>query len=149
MNAKKIAMLLTIGACLLGLPAIGSLKNPVTRPWKSVIYQTLVITLDASGIPVSWEVDGVALSSHLGLSENRGGGTFDEGGNPVGTGVTIAANGDRIFWNGGLVTGGTGRFEGATGFAATVYMDTLFWPDPPPGTVVADVVLITEGTITY
>ena len=155
MNAKRIALLVTLGTCILGLSAFGSKKNPVERPYKSVIHQTLVITLNSAGIPVSWELAGTAQCSHMGRSENRATGIFDAGGNPVGTGVTTAANGDQVFYysppGGGpsFINGGTGRFEGATGIIRAVSQEVVFRTDPPAGKLIADMVLVTEGTITY
>ena len=155
MNAKKIAILVTLGTCILGLSAFAGKKNTVERSFKSVIHQTLVITLDKDGIPVSWVLSGIALSSHFGLGENSGQGTYDTSFNPVGTGVSTAANGDQTFWKslpgGGpsFITGGTGRFAGATGIIYAVSMEIVFRPDPPAGKLIADMVLHTEGTITY
>ena len=152
MITKKHVMLIALGACLVGLSVLGSTKNPVERPFKGVNHQTLVITLDNNGVPVVWEVFGTANCTHLGLSENQGGGTYNQDGTPKGTGVLTAANGDQLFWSGGVATaftGGTGRFEGATGTVTTVSMEIVFRPDSPPGTLVGDIVIYNEGTITY
>ena len=147
-------MLISIGTCILGLSSSGSLKNPVTRPVKSVLHQTLVITLDNAGVPVSWTVNGTAHCSPGGLSTNRGGGTYNLDGSPNGTGVTTVANGDQFFWSSpdgvtSFITGGTGRFKGATGTLKGATTELVWLPDPPPGTLVADMTGANEGTITY
>jgi hypothetical protein len=151
MIAKKYAMLIAIGACLIGLSGLGSTKHPVERPIKVVLHETMILNL-ADG---SWELSGIGWCSHLGLVENQGGWPYlDESGEVVSKGVTTAANGDQIFWSSAdqataFFTGGTGRFQGATGSMTTVSMEMVELPNPPPGCLVFDVLLDNEGTVTY
>jgi hypothetical protein len=155
MITKKHVKLIALGACLVGLSVLGSAKNPVERPIKFSVQETLVITLDDKGFPVTWGGFGTGNCSHLGRVENRGGGTYNADGNPVGTGVLTAANGDQLFWSSAddpaitVFTGGTGRFASATGSVRAVSMEMVWRPTPPPGTLVADVRISVKGTITY
>jgi hypothetical protein len=155
MIARKFAMLVTLGACLLGLSGLGSTKNPVTRPMKACGSGSGVITLNADGVPVSIVNVAVMHATHMGLATSLLAATFNENGVPVGPGTLTAANGDQIFVEetGGpvnLFTGGTGRFAGATGTYRTVELVLgPFLPGPIPGTVVVEFTFRNEGTITY
>jgi hypothetical protein len=158
MIGKKYVSLIALGACLVGLSVLGSTKNPVTRPSKDVLHETLIITGDFTQNPPllkTWEIFGTGNSTHLGLMENRGGGTFDEFGVGTGSGIMTAANGDQVFWrcpnniDTGEIYGGTGRFESATGSFKTVSIEMVPSPDSTLTTVVYDVVLRTAGTMTY
>ncbi len=62
MIAKKVLTLITLGACLVGLSALGSLKNPVIRPNKSLGYDTVIVSL----------VDGSFVASEHGQGTHAG-----------------------------------------------------------------------------
>jgi hypothetical protein len=112
MNAKKHTALVGLAVCALALAALGSAKNPVTRPIKWVGHLTITIKSDGT-----WQSQDWGTSSHLGKFTNHAEGDYVA----VGTGIAIAANGDQLFWKtpgaswDGEWVGGTGRFEHATG----------------------------------
>jgi hypothetical protein len=135
MNARKPVILITIGACIVGLSALGSLKNPVTRPLKAHGHGTLVADLrDGSLTAQSW-----SQSTLTGLTTTDSVGEMDPATmTPIWSeGTATAANGDQMFYEMTdpvtcAFTGGTGRFEGVTGVAIQG---------------VSDVVVTVEGTI--
>ena len=151
MIAKRILMLLTLSACVAGLSALGSLKNPVTRPNNAHGHFTVVVSL----------ADGSFVASEQGQATHSGQYiTHFEGQMDLVTFNTIwmegyveAANGDRVFAEmtpqGGVITGGTGRFEGATGSFTMVTTDVVVVVDPIAGTMTMTGTDTMEGTITY
>jgi hypothetical protein len=110
--------------CLFVVPALASPKNPVERPFKIVLDETIV--LDLSDFTWTAQVSGQA--THLGRFTGSGFGTCDFFGSGLilGEMTLIAANGDELWLELEAlgtegpahitIVGGTGRFEHATGF---------------------------------
>jgi len=124
-------------------------KNSVTRPFKMEAQSELVLTVaDGSYKSKAW-----INASHCGQSVGSGEGFFEGGG----TGNIIAANGDEISFvmpadgtGRSIITGGTGRFAGASGeFKDVAMAQTGMEPGPEPGTVKLSFVWSAVGTITY
>ena len=153
MTAKKALMFITLGACLVGLSALGSLKNRMTRPNKAHGYDTVVVNL----------VDGSFVASEQGQGTHAGKyvthfvGQMDANLQVIwGEGYLTAANGDQMFItmtpagpDSFVITGGTGRFEGATGSGTMVNSDFEITEDPVAGTMTITSQVTMEGTITY
>lgn len=138
----NIALALAVCALLLSTAVIA--KHPVERPFKAHASNTIVgdfasIDIDPDYDPyVCWEATGCGEATHSGRFELVGEGRLylDELGVPtfsIGSGWTTAANGDEAHWESfeiygtqqGTITftGGTGRFENASGgfsFESTV-----------------------------
>ena len=162
MIAKQHFIAIAFGACLLGLSALASEKNPVERPQKGVGQFHVIINV---GFPfgtgdLSYVAIGTATGTHGGLSHSRleGFAAFGPDGGitlVTGSGAVTVANGDKFYMRlepDGSVTinGGTGRFEGATGSqTATNVGDPVAVYDPATGTLTIDVTQMIEGTITY
>jgi hypothetical protein len=113
MTAMKGKAMAALAICALALTALGSAKNPVTRPMKFVGHLTIAINLTDG----TWQSQDWGTSSHLGKFANHGAGpSFGIGG-----GTATAANGDQLFWVTPGATwdiewfDGTGRFEHARG----------------------------------
>lgn len=141
----------TLAACALGLATLGSAKNPVERPLKVRGQNTVTINpLDGT-----WEFTGSALVSHAGLCTSYASGYLDAEGNLMGTGVAIGANGDASFFEmpGSIwyvqFTGGTGRFEHATGGWNLVSRNVLDEHGNADGTISITYSYVGAGTITY
>jgi hypothetical protein len=153
MITKKHVMLITFGACILGLSALGSLKNPVTRPLKGQGHVTVVVNL----VDGTWTSTEVANWTHFGLVTSIGTGYTDpQSGLPVGGGTVTTANGEQLYWSCPnspavtLINGGTGRFEFVSGRITGVYFNVVYMPDPDdPSLLIMDQDLYGEGTITY
>ena len=157
MIAKKILMLITLGACLVGLSALGSLKNPVTRPIKAHGYDTLVVSLVDGSLVASEQGEGTLTGKYV----THFVGQMDLATGQViwGEGYLTAANGDRVFMTmtaagpeTGIVsifTGGTGRFAGATGSVTFVISDVVITVDPVAMTMTITEQATIDGTITY
>ena len=121
MIARTTARLIILGACILGLSALGSEKNPVPRPYKSTVAATKIVDL----VTGQYETWGVGTATHLGSITVHTVGTLIVELDPFEiiplsqNGTATAANGDQYSWvlQGGavVITGGTGRFTGATG----------------------------------
>jgi hypothetical protein len=130
-------------------PASGKLQA-VTRPFKMEAHSELVLTVaDGSYKSTAW-----INASHCGQSVGSGEGMFMG----AGTGKIIAANGDEISFvmpadgtGRSIITGGTGRFAGASGEFKDVAMKLtgVDDPGPEPGTVKYYFVWSAAGTITY
>jgi hypothetical protein len=157
MIAKKHVMLIALGACLVGLSlsGFGSQKNPVERPHKGVGQFHAVINLVTS----SFVATGVGHSTHGGQFRSYLEGLVTFGPNgpapSSGSGIITVANGDQLFVEvapdgSTVVTGGTGRFEGATGSqTATNVGDPVVTYDSATGTLTIDATQMIEGTLTY
>jgi len=149
-------------ACALVLPAIGSLKNPVERPFKGSAVVTKATT-NPGGLSGTFEIVGTA--THLGKFVSNVSYQVT-GGSPDGSKVFVhlwgnftAANGDTVeleFPNWVLdhsvtpptstgvanITGGTGRFANASGS----YVANISPADAAPGVTQ---IWTAEGTISY
>jgi hypothetical protein len=150
MIAKKYAMLITLGACVLGLSVLGSTKNPVTRPLKSWGHATVVISF----MDGSFDATIVGHGTLTGASVSHGVGTVDPSiPAPVsGHGTVTAANGDKLYWEVGpggstVITGGTGRFEGATGSLTETASDMVVTVEG--ATMTLNYTSVLDGTLTY
>lgn len=130
-----------------------SAKNRVERPMKMRTEGVMVVNLlDGSytAIEHGW-------ATHLGAFTNEHSGYFDVENIVLlsATGTATAANGDQDFWvpgpepSTGLIIGGTGRLEGATGSFTwtTTSLEVSIDPDTMTATLVYSNDL--SGTITY
>ena len=157
-------LILAVGA----LAPVGALAKAggTDRPLKSSGSGTT--TFDTSTVPFPATGEGTARIAHLGKTSYSndytitptGPGTFSI----AGTTEFVAANGDRVFaeFTGSIqvtgpttsdatadstITGGTGRFEGASGsFTTTVFTEIT---SVVGTTVTADQTLRSRGTISY
>ena len=159
MNAGRLTRTAVIGlvavaVCLLALPAMASLDNPVTRPLK-VLEGHLTIVVDP--VTGAYEFTDWGWATHTGRFTNSGSGVLNllTGEFLSGSGRVLAANGDALDWiigptpNTVTYTGGTGRFQGVTGgFLAVITSETLLSSNPD-GTLTLAITYVGSGTITY
>lgn len=138
---------------LLFLMATGNVwaKNQVPRPFKIRACSTAVVNA-ATG---SYEARGHGVATHLGRYIVQGWGIWGGGaGGGAGHGVFTAANGDRLYYEDTpaqvTFTGGTGRFQGASG-GFTFVVEPVGPPivDPVAGTITMSFRWKGRGTITY
>jgi hypothetical protein len=161
MITKKQVMLVALGACLVGLSVLGNQKNPVERPHKGLGQFHAVINVGnpfGSG-DLSFVATGVGHGTHGGQFRSYLEGLVTIGPNgptpSSGSGTITMANGDQLFMEvapdgSTVVTGGTGRFEGASGNqTATNVGDPVVTYDPTTGTLTIDATQVIEGTLTY
>ena len=150
MIARKHLLLITFGACILGLSALGSLKNPVTRPLKAHGHGMLVVDLtDGSLTAQSWSQ---STLSGLTATESVGAMDLTTGTPKWSEGIATAANGDQMFYEMTdpvtcAFTGGSGRFEGVTGSAIQGVSDVVVKVEGPVMTMTFNFTL--DGTVTY
>ena len=152
MIAIKHLMAMALGACLLGVSASGSQKNPVERPHKGVVHLTAVINLEDG----SFVATSVGWSTHFGQSTHIATGIMAPDGAIISaSGIITASNGDEIWFEAlpdgtPVINGGTGRFEDATGTQTLVEMwDVEITEDPETNTRTMSYSARLEGTITY
>lgn len=154
MSAKKILTLLTLGPCLVALSTAGNLNKPVTRPNKANAHDTVIVSL-ADGSYVATEV---GQGTHAGryITHVEGKMNLDTLQILSGEGYLIAANGDLMYLrmtpagpDSFVITGGTGRFEGATGSGTVANSDFVISEDPEAGIMTITSQATMEGTITY
>lgn len=149
MIARKHFIAITVGACLLGLSSLSSQKNPVERPLKGHLQGIGVLSPDGT-----WETNAEGQLTHLGRFTEHGGGFADPLSGVFDVWAVLkAANGDEVWLETSdptqmVVTGGTGRFEGATGYFFVVDDESVF-EYGEDGTVTAHIKHGVEGTITY
>jgi len=115
MFKRKLNIVLAFAVCAILLPMTMSAEDQVTRPFKAQSNATQVVNLMTG----DWLFEEWGEGTHTGRYTNEG------SGHPgYGSGVLTAADGDQIFWDvtqvGGnppvvVFTGGTGRFENASG----------------------------------
>ena len=146
MIGKKIPTLLMVGACILGLSALASVKNPVARQLRSYGHYTTVINL----LDGSFESTAVVNGTHIGRGEVHAFGEVDLATFAVVwiKGTVTAANGDQVFLEQDEITGGTGRFEGATGCltdSTSTDVESTF----EGNTLISTYNNVTEGIIIY
>jgi hypothetical protein len=141
---KGLSLGLAAVLCGLLLPSvIGASGNAVQRPWEMQAYSEMVVSLP----------DMTFLSSTAWIDASHCGQSLGEGW--PGGGKIIAANGDVIFFamtslTHNVITGGTGRFEGASGEFDFAEEEVIgMGPGPKPGTATFYVVWTATGTITY
>ena len=152
-NSILIRGLAAFAACALVLSVVGSAKNPVERPFK---FRNDFTTVNYTPFPSVAVLEGTGWATHLGSLTSKGellG--YVESGDALFRGSFTSANGDEVFWdayvNPGvsytvIFTGGTGRFQNASGGFEAVYTYRTMDPFPPvPGTDVL-VTFGSEGT---
>ncbi len=162
MFKRKRNILLALGLCALVVPMIVLAKDKVERPFK--LHGENCLILDFSNylndpiIPfeIEWES---GQATHLGLYTSSGTGTHNlVTGESNASGYATAANGDKVYWESTLQaggpaiitwTGGTGRFEGASGsWTETSTVESKEWiPDTWLERITYS--LSGSGTITY
>ncbi len=157
----KRNIVLALAVCALLLPMTGSARQQVERPFNLHAEHTRILNFTDWTWTTGEESGG---ATHLGPFTSSGAGTFSgdfvEGTfrlkSFTGSGYYAVTNGEKLFWevrveglNSPILTftGGTGRFESASGSATltiTAQTKTLDWP----------LLTVTEsfsgiGTITY
>jgi hypothetical protein len=149
-TSKSLAVL---ALCALALTTFAAHRDPIHRPFKVKGELVFIVSQDAAALGETVGA-GEGGDSHLGKFEINTAGSYDfESGDFVGEGVMTAANGDLLYFKmrslGWLqFTGGTGRFENATG-------ELALEPTASPEQMEGDGQLIVafsftgEGTITY
>lgn len=155
MCTRKWAITLSVVFCGLLLPLTVGVKRQVERPFQ--LHGRSTVTLDLQdGTFTIVEESGEA--THLGRYTASGEGTVDLlTGHLEADGSYIAANGDMVFWTltqdgpgatpSFTVTGGAGRFEGATGsWTVTIFNETTN-VEFPVLTIAHS--FLGSGTITY
>ena len=143
----------TLAVCALSLPIGLSAADQVERPFK---FWNPFTTVSYTPFPSVGLLEGTGWATHLGSLTAKGellG--YTQSGDAYFQGSFTSANGDQIFWdayvNLGIsytvvFTGGTGRFENASGGLDAVYTYRTMDPYPPvPGTDVL-VTFGSEGT---
>ena len=138
--ATKWNIILALVVCGTLLLGTGAAKRPVERPMKCHGIGTVVVDLAAVdfdpdyGPFLTWTVTGRSEMTHAGRCTEAGSGRYYIlAGFEIGSGSSMAANGDELHWDAFEIpgdlqttltwTGGTGRFENATGgltFAYTI-----------------------------
>jgi len=153
MNIKNHVMLVSLLTCILGLSGIASQKTPVERPLKALAQYQIVFNL----IDGTYVATGSGYVTHGGNFTSRLEGEWimtDDG--PVaitGQGTITMANGDQLFFESqpdgsDAITGGTGRFEGASGSTTTQMVgDPVFTIGED--TISMEATGRTEGTVSY
>ncbi len=151
MLRKKHTLVVTFAVCtvaLVALVALGAPQKSVERPFKIDGY--LTATLNATtgaGIGVDW-----GEATHVGRYDNAMTLQFVPPDGMIGSGTLTAANGDKLFWTRVdhvfTFTGGTGRFEGATGGFVITHPPAVTTPGAD-NTIVASHPYSGVGTITY
>jgi hypothetical protein len=126
MTRKMTIAILVLALCALLLPSALIAKKLVERPWKDKgQFTNTVNLLDGSCV-----LEGSGHATHVGRYTLQGSAQINfEEGTGSGSGIVTAANGDQLFYHSeaefaGTFSGGTGRFEGATG-------DFILVCDPP------------------
>lgn len=135
-------------------------KNRVERPFKAQltgIETADLLSCDGTICPVHTQGWGVA--THIGKYQLEADGYVDfAAGDAWGEGFMTAANGDQILFESNLqggentltITGGTGRFQGASGTIIPASCSTpIITADPVAGTMTIATTCAAEGSITY
>lgn len=156
MKRSNWRFILTLAVCTL-LPALAAqAKDKVPRPLKMQAQTQQVWQVDPiTGAPVQLlSAEGWGVGTHCGLFYTASSGPPSPEG--VLEGFITSANEDQIFWAGLLteprltITGGTGRFAGATGeFTHTILSTEVVSVDPVAKTMTIDLTWTASGTITY
>ena len=167
MRGRALLILISVLALAVAVPEVAAAKAGGTdRPLTARSVGTT--TLDTSTAPFPATGEGTSRVTHLGKTTYSIDYTFTPGApgtfTVAGTGEWVAANGDQVFWtftgsgvNTGpetsdtpvdaTITGGTGRFEGASGsFSGIVFSQVT---SVVGTTVTADQTSTLRGTISY
>ena len=143
----RVLFLVALGFAILGAiqTQVVTAKHPVTRPFH--VSGRLTIMDLGGGYPFTAIAQGEESETGKFVSVIK-----YPGPNAPAFGITYAANGDQIFFgsSGGVVevTGGTGRFEGASGSFNVFLLSQEFAPGPA-GTTSRVWTYTGEGTLTY
>ena len=154
-KSMLIRGLAALATCALVLPAIGSLKHPVERPFMGVGHCVLLVDPITGNV-----VSGGSVSSNWGVATHVGRFENEVSGNMLMglSGTLTAANGDQIDWVAAdpvtiSCVGGTGRFEGVSGgFTAVIaddYSEELVTNPDGTMTLIISYSYTGTGTITY
>lgn len=146
--------LAALAVCALALPVIGSMKNPVERPFKIVGQVSTVMHYDGSFAFDASSGSSVGISSHWGRSTAGGSGNAFTG---VFILTAITANGDQVSGEsvpgdplGFRFTSGTGRFEGVSGgFTYVTSVPSIIANPDGSDTLIISYTYEGTGTITY
>ncbi|MCL4181697.1 MAG: hypothetical protein KJ072_28670 [Verrucomicrobia bacterium] len=144
---------MALAVCALSLPMGVSAKDQVERPFK---FRNDFTTVNYTPFPGVAVLEGTGRATHLGSLTAEGVLVrYVEPGVALFRGSFTSANGDEIFWDAYVspgvsytvfFTGGTGRFQNASGGFEAVYTYRIMEPYPPvPGTDVL-VTFGSEGT---
>ncbi len=142
--------------CAALVSTVGIAISGEVLPWAVQGNQTFVVNLATGATTYS----AIAQGSHMGRTAVEGTGLMDGAGNVSGSGSDTSAEGDQVFWDcsgnllaGSLLltlTGGTGRFDGATGqlnsWEITNVVQTV---DPVQGTLTITCDAKATGWISY
>ena len=156
MKTATRRLVVALAICTLVPIATTSAKDKVTRPFKMSAHSQMVV--DLTGCDPMYAPFGCAYVAHAeGVATHMGQVTAYETGivAPMTWGVMTAANGDELFYDFNsmssvvTITGGTGRFEGATGeiLLETELVSSVF--DPIEMTITNTLVWTGSGTLTY
>lgn len=156
MVTKRRLIIFSFVVCVLVVAALGVSKSMQERPFKisGDIRLTIdITTCSAAGVCYALREDW-GEATHLGRYTSVATGVMVNviTGYVGGSGVMTAANGDQLFWdkNGDslTITGGTGRFDNASGEFDTSHPPaTVTYPNPY--TAVVTHPFQGSGTITY
>ena len=150
MFTKKRTTLVALAACALALAALGSAKNPVTRPMRSQAQGIMTIDLTTGAV----EYEDWGEGTHIGRYTSYARGYYNEEGQLVMEGSSTIANGEQVFfvlpgteWETGIV-GGTGHLAGCSGGVNTVSQTVeLLYADEKTQVLLLD--YVHAGVITY
>ncbi len=149
MITKKHTALVALAACALTLAAVGSDKNPVTRPFRVQGSVTLTINLQDG----AFTVEGTGVATHTGLFTAVGSGSISLTSHAA-SGTSTGADGDAITWvmpslGTFVFTGGTGRFANCSGGFNYVWQSAPAVSFPDATTELLTYSYIGVGQITY
>ncbi len=158
MKRSNWQLVLALAVCTLLPTMAAQAKDKVPRPFKmqaqtQQVWQ--VVQVGDELIPVQLlSAEGWGVGTHCGLFYTALSGPPSPEG--VEEGFITSANQDQIYWGGLLtdphqtITGGTGRFDGATGeFTYTILSMEVVGVDPVAGTMTVSLTWTASGTITY
>lgn len=151
MLRRACQLVAILAICLLVRSTSASAKKPVERPIRTMASVTVVVDL----VLGTYETVEVGECTHFGRFTNRGWGVLapDGSGPASGAGVITTANGDQVFWTnapgGAEITGGTGRFEFATGYMLAGPAQDYEMVPGDPGTMIVTYSYVGFGRITY
>ena len=149
MQRQHCRFVVALAVCVLVPVTTASAQKQISRPFRMAAHSQAVINM----VDYSVVAHAEGVASHLGeITADASGYATD----PVTYGTMTAANGDVMYWAQAAgsdvvtITGGTGRFEGASGqFTLVVLMDGPPIVDPVAGTMTMNYIWTASGTITY
>jgi len=122
---------LALGFAVCALSATAFAGDKVTRPWKETGKVLVMVDVsEEQPLVFPWTAEHPGHAAHLGRFTGRTRGVADYNtGINIGVGTIVAANGDELYTYFDEVarvtyfTGGSGRFEGATGSSTMTQYD--------------------------